>query len=720
MTTIKLTDQFGLDIDVQPSPDFSLPKYLQQVAALRFDSLDLTKLGGLTLDQPALQSLSTGLTLQGPISLGDGGTTLSAGGGTHASIKLITRASDLPGNDDSMKAPADVCYVAFGIEATASASLSGSSGALQFGASPSSTLQVVSCTRFPLKTGITLLQAVEQTVACFCVPFHSSDLAGLPEGQVAQVTLTGKLELSGTANLLATVNPLASAALPSPLPTASVSAGGSVTIGASCQIQGDYQIVARKLDAGAIRLAWYRKDTTAVTVQAKVSEGVSAGFGTTDLFSQVVSAISADPKVDLKELASAGVSDDQTLEIQSAVKAAVGRKLEIAVAGQLSASDSRTAAFLFEIDPSAWTAESQSAVDQALRGNLSALHAPGLPGVSIVRSIWDKVRRCGMELDVNLLGILNCRSIATLSLAGKIMYEPATGSLVITDQATAERIRSTQVNFGADTQKLRHVLAESFLITAAYHGAKQFIGAASLHCSHSFFELQNATNRSDMIRKLQTGVALGLLSEDEAAPPAGSADFGRTLFDVSADYDENLVSMMFLDASGAPVARERYETAGRAAIQFLVRPGDDDAVRLQPATDDTLWSRMKEIGQPGFAALFPGVAAPLVGAITADYSAIQWWADAMHGTAQELAKVRRWLAQNPTATSDDSEFQKLRQNLAGYLRRVAANTREEFGQPWGVIAMNQLVNGKGGARFLIIGPTLVCNKRRELAAATGH
>jgi hypothetical protein len=109
----------------------------------------------------------------------------------------------------------------------------------------------------------------------------------------------------------------------------------------------------------------------------------------------------------------------------------------------------------------------------------------------------------------------------------------------------------------------------------------------------------------------------------------------------------------------------------------------------------------------------------VLGAITADYSTIRWWADAMFETARQLAKVRLWLTQNPIAAPDDPAFQKLRKDLAGYLGGVAANTRDEFGAPWGLIAMNQLASRAAGARILISGPKLVHDKTRALAAGTG-
>jgi hypothetical protein len=716
MPTIALTDKFGLDIDAQLASTAALLQYVKQVPSLRFDDLDLKKVGGLTLDQPAIQSLSTGVSFQDPINFTGG--TFTASAGAHGSIKVICDADDLPGRDDSIDLPAGQCYLSFGIDAVVSAGVSLTSGKLQFGATPSTELQAECYSRFALKAGVTLLEALQQTVAGFSLPLNFQDLGSLVAGQIVRVALDGKLSLSGAADLLAITNPLASASLPAPLPAVSVTAGGSATIGVTCAIETDYEIVARRLEDGAVRLGWYHKSGTDVKVSAQVSEGLSAGFGTTDLLSEIVRVISADPQADLKEMANAGVPPDQAAAIQAAVRAAASRKLEIVVAAEFSAGVSRSANFLYDIIPSALTKASQQAVDKALCGDLTALHAEALPGITCVRSVWDNVRRRGLELDVNLLGILNYRSIATLSIEGKVLCEPATGALVITDQATAHRIQSTQVDWGADTQKLRHVLAESFLITAAYHAAKVMTGA-TLQCSHSFFELQNSTSRGDMLRKLQTGVVLGLLSEDEAKLPESASAFGRTLFVVSADYDDALVQGMFLDASGLPLSHETYETVGRNAIQFLVQPDDDDAVRRQPAIDDDLWRRMKREGQPGFAGLFPGVPAAFLGAITADYSTVQWWADAMRNTAQQLAAFQLWAAQHPAAAVGDPEFQKLREDLAKYLGQVAADTREEFGQPWGLIAMNQLASRRSGGKILITGPALVVNKRRAQAAVIG-
>jgi hypothetical protein len=345
------------------------------------------------------------------------------------------------------------------------------------------------------------------------------------------------------------------------------------------------------------------------------------------------------------------------------------------------------------------------------------LHGGALPGVTSVQSVWEKARKNGIRFDVNLLGILNIGSLSTLTTTGAVLYEPATGALVITDKLTAQRIRSTAVNFGADTQKLRHVMAESFLLTAAYQGSQQQVGGPALRCSHDFFDLDNDTSRDQMERDLRVAAALGLLSGADTIPPAGIDDFGRTMIHARTDYDSSLAAALFLDSGGAPLPQQLYENVGRAAIQLLVSEGDADAARREPALDDGLWSRMKAQGQPGFATLFPDLPAPLLGAVTADYTAIMWWADAMAGAGQRLAAIGKWFSQHSAPAPNDPEFQSLRQDLAAHLKKVAATTSEQFGEPWGLIAMDEASGRRAGASILIAGPKLVRMEQRALAAA---
>jgi hypothetical protein len=722
MPTIKLTDALGLDEDITLADRSALRQYFQQLPSLRLNNLDLAKLGGLTLDQPALTSLSTGVSFDKPIPIGAGSPDLSVSAGAHASFAIIKRVpgtTSLPDvSADDVDLPADSCYVSFGIDASVGANVGAGAGSLTFGVAPSSTITIVNYRTFPLHQGVTLLDALQGTVGGFVIPAGVDDLNALPQGALTTVTGTGSLTLSVTANLLAIANPLASVTLPGPLPALAVSAGGTATVNASYEISCSYQICARKLDSGKVRLGWYREQSSEIQVGATVSANVSASLGSTDLFSTIVVKISADPAADLNELAQAKLSDDEIAAIRDAVKAAVQRKLELALSAQLSATQSEDASFSYEIDLAALTPDSRKALEQALRGDLSSLHASSLPGISCMSSAWEKARTTGISFHVNLLGILNVGSIATLTKSGRVLYEPATGALVITDQLSAARIQSTQVNFGADTQKLRKVMSESFLITVAYSGAQRKTGGPALRFSHSYFDLENQTGVPQMLHMLRTGLALGLFSLQESAAPPGIQDFGRTMVHATTEYDDALATVVFLDPNGTPLTHPFYEQMGRNALQYLVSDTDQDAVRRKPAIDDALWAQMRAQGQPGIASLFPAVPPSFVAAITADYSAIVWWADAMTGAAQRLAKIRQWLDANPAASVDDATFQSLRADLADHLKRVVADTREEFGKPWGLLAMNEAAAHKPGATILVVGPRLVRSKERLLAAVS--
>src|SRR5512140_2520655 len=138
MPNIKLSDQAGLDIDVTPAPDSALLRYLQQIPSLKLDALDFKKIGGLTLAEPAVKSLASGVAFDQPVALGDRGLNLSIGVAAHASLQFgaspRTVVPDLvePGGT----------FVRFGIEASASADLTGKQDRLHFGASPSASLQL--------------------------------------------------------------------------------------------------------------------------------------------------------------------------------------------------------------------------------------------------------------------------------------------------------------------------------------------------------------------------------------------------------------------------------------------------------------------------------------------------------------------------------------------------------------------------------------------------
>jgi hypothetical protein len=305
-----------------------------------------------------------------------------------------------------------------------------------------------------------------------------------------------------------------------------------------------------------------------------------------------------------------------------------------------------------------------------------------------VRSIFSKFKQSSFSLRINLLGIFNYGSVSKLALAGSITYSPATGELVISDAATASRIASSSVNFGADDDKLCSLLAESFLITAAYRGSRAVVSPPELASSHLFFSMDNHADRRRVRRDTAIATALGF---NAPSIPDSITDFGHTSVLAEARYDDALLHSLFQHSHA------EYEAAGRRAIAMLVLPDGDDSFRRKPATDDALWQRMQE-GPTTFAGIFPR---EQVGGVTADYLAIQWWADSMVGTGKILAKM--------TGQADPSspEFARQRDDLAKHLRDVADNAKEQFGTPWGLVAMFLASGNRAAAEVRITGPRLV-------------
>jgi hypothetical protein len=217
--------------------------------------------------------------------------------------------------------------------------------------------------------------------------------------------------------------------------------------------------------------------------------------------------------------------------------------------------------------------------------------------------------------------------------------------------------------------------------------------------------------------ELDVAVALGL-PVDSSRYLAGIDEFGRTAAYAETCYDAALATALFLNQD-QPRPLEEYEQCGREAIQLLVTENDPDSYRRQPAIDNDLWARMKASGQPGFPALFPGLNPVQVAVITADYSVIVWWAQAMRTTGEALAAMRAFLAANPGANLNGADFQALRQKLAGRLTAVAANTKKEFGEPWGLVAMDRVSGRSAAAEWRVLGPRLTLALERPAQALSG-
>src|SRR5579885_2619238 len=576
MPTIPVTDQAGLLVDAQLNSNSGLARYLQDLAALKLSAPNLASLADLSLANLPVSSLQFGVETQ-PVA---GASPISAGATGTLSIQQAPEGDDL--------LAAGQTYLSLGLSLSVKSDPSVPVGGAVFGVCAGGAAALAKARPFPPETK--LPDALREMLGSYTVPLDAADLENLAPGTVVDVDARGNLTFHGSANLLATVS------LPAPVGPLSVTSGNSLEIGASFTLSGEYEIRVGKTSDSVVRLAYRRKTGTEIELSASAEAGITAGPGQTDLVALLLGAVSSDPKADAATLQAAGLSAEQMGDIQGAIKAAVDRRLALAASFALCSLDARESAFLYEVDLGALDDAGRASVGRALAGDLTAWREDALPaGVRMLRSLFTTLRQQTHTFKVNLLGIYNFGSVSKLALKGSVCYEPLSGELVIADSASASRIQSAAVNFGADPDKLRQLLAESFLITAAYHSSA-LAGGPQLAIRHTYFHLHSTTNQQTMKDELDVAGALGLLV-DSGRYLAGIDDFGRTAAYAETCYDAALATALFLNQD-QPRPVEEYEQCGREAIQLLVTEGDPDSYRRQPAIDNDLWARMKASGQP--------------------------------------------------------------------------------------------------------------------------
>jgi hypothetical protein len=725
MPTIKLTDQLGASVDAEINPDSAIAKYIKDLSNLKFPKLNFEELKNITLDQAPVTSLQTGIEFEQPVNIGVDDTEMKIGAGVSGSLTLLsTKDEQLFDPEvfaDSINIGPNQFYVGVGTSVTVSSGLTHKTGALSFGFDAGSEIALTSYRLFETAPGGTFpkfVDAVKESIAGFSLPGDLEDLARMPNGSVAAVEGNGNIKLSGTVDVLSVVNPLAVMSLPDPLGELKVSSGNAIKVGASFEIMGAYQIRVHKIGKDKVRLGYYKKRGTEFSVTASASAGVSAGVGNFDVIEAVMKAISSDPKVDIETLKNGGLNEAQFEAITKVVEAGISRKLEIALGFEFSSQETSEAAFLFEFELNRLDEAGRKALHNALDGDLSGLatNQEGLPvGVQFVRSIFTDIQKKRHALKFNLLGIYNSISVSTLVLKGKVLFDPATGEVIITDAATASRITASTLNFAADNEKLRKVMAESVLMTVAYKFSKLVTHTQpELAITHSYFELHSKTNATDLRNNLDVFEALGLIKVSEKQELIGGGNkFGKTTLFAETSYDDALVNILFLN-NGSPRSQSEYETAGRKALALLVQSDEDEAFRRKPAVDDALWKEMSKQGQPNLKfidALKPLNSAAL-GAVTTDYTVIKWWAEAMEEMSEGLAEMRKFLDEHPGIDPENKTFKSKRKKLGSKLKVVVSKTKKQFGDPWGLVAMDQASGGRAGARALITGPNLAVFRER--------
>jgi len=592
------------------------------------------------------------------------------------------------------------------------------SGKLAFGFTVGSTVCMSHYQSFATtSTTPTFQAALQASLQNYVIPFRPDDFAALGVGDVALIEGTGSLQVSGTVNLLTSVNPLVSVSSATLPTTLQIQGGGQISITATFTITGDLQIRVQKVDAGTVRMGIYRKRGAEFDVIVNPEVGITAGTSSTDFISAVLGAIGPNPFPSADQLEKAGLTADKQDAIVGALKAAIQRSLALSIQEELQAIASQEAAFLYEISLNDLAADGRTAIQGALRLNLSTLteSAQSLPqGIREIQNLLTTTRTKKLTLKLNILGIYNFASINDLTLKGTVLTDPASGEIVITDAATATHISGT-INFLADSDKLRKVLAQSFLITAAYRCSGLIAHSPSLKASYWHFDEHAKTDHPTMAAYLNVLSSLGLTSPAQVQQSLATAgDFGHSTFYVATDYDDALSQSLFLRSDGQPRALDEYEEIGRNAMKMLILPDGEDKFRLR-ALDAGIWPQVKSTGGTlvNLAELFPDLdPQSQIPMISVDYVLIEWWATTMAGMGKTLSAAKRFFSQTPPPATGSPAFEKVQADLWHQMANVASKTHDRFSDPWGLLAMDLASGQKSAASARIVSSGLTLRVER--------
>jgi hypothetical protein len=367
----------------------------------------------------------------------------------------------------------------------------------------------------------------------------------------------------------------------------------------------------------------------------------------------------------------------------------------VSIALNLSCSASRTdeAAVLYSIDLAGGdSAQTDAAIGAALRGDWT--HLEHLPNTRKLRNVVNEIHDNQHKAIINLLGIYNAESVAEFVRSCTILHDDS-GNVVITDKGSASRISTVQIPYAADPDKLRSALADAFLATVTYSAAAKGKLNATVSAQQTYSLYQRAFTRQEMTDVVRLGAQLGFF------PPAdwesiltSSPSFSHARVSIAAEYDSDSALKLFFTDPGKRTIRSQaeFERIGRTTMNTLIDPGDAAGeIRKRILADDRVWSAMVESGAVNSFRTIPGLAAlspTQLGAVTADWVDVRWWADTMSQIAKQLVQLISAIdASNAADPSLDPEFMKQRQKITTALAAVTRQAHAAFVGGWGLAVM---------------------------------
>ncbi len=707
---IAIKDEKGQQLLSTNLTDEGLGRYLKAAASLR-SVLPIAHVFSKPLsDADGARELA--LTLDQEVPVGKNNElSITAGGsvkiGLHASGSEIFAGSDLQA---PVTVPNGTAFSSLTLEALLKAGLAGTHGSIGFGFQAGTALRYAYFHPFNI-VGTTPIvgDAVKTMLSAAVFPADADDLQRLPVGAFVSLAGEGEVSFSGQATLSSTTNLLATPGLPI-VGSVAVTAGARVDIGAEWTASGGFELRLSKPDASTLHLAFHRRRGQSLSVSAKAMAGISATVRGKDLLATLMRAISPDPEADLLTLVDAKLDDASIEAIQQAIAASVDRSLTLSAQLQISALRDDQALFAYDIDLARLDDQGKAAIGEALHGRLSKIgeaSASESAPIRLVASAARQLRERKTSWRINLLGILNFGSFVELLQEGTLTFDPVSGALTAADKVSARRIRVKEKPLESDSEKLRKVLFESLMVTAAYQASRVLGATLTLTAEQMYLEQRGKTKRQDLEDHYRALIALGLCDDSERDARLGTdSDFGRSTFVIQNHFSSAACDAMFLDGAGKPHEREHYETIARQALLALI-PDNDPArsYRRFALEPDAMWERVRMAGA-ALGTVLPGHIRNDVlrlAVVRGDVFTIIWWAKAMSRAAEELSEMRAFLGQRNAATlATDKAFLKARGKLSDALAGVVAQTEARFDDPWDVLATDMAAARLGRLESVII------------------
>jgi hypothetical protein len=704
MADIKITDEVALTADLKISDTSPLAK--AKLSQLVTTGKQLFEDFGKPLDQADEQSVALGGTFSSPNLLSGDLNTLTAGAGMNCGLTISKSSDKLLFADDGFSPviPITPNQAWLGVEFDLTAAVTVGASANGVGVSfegdskvTCSTYSLFSVTVPPLPS---LHDACATGFSNFSLTTSAVAIRKQTPNTVNVIDVSGAVNLTVSLEQPFTLNALASANLPFN-ETASIQPSVTLKLATSLQVSGDFLVRCYKMSDSVLRIGLYKKHGSTLTASFTAGAGIGGDIGSDDVLGALLNT--ALPGVDS---AKAGITGDNAKALNEVIKGGIDRSLSAQLNATCSAATTHEAAVLYEIQlNSGDQVATDKALGLALHGDWTTMEA--LPNARRIRNIAVETVEKKRSLTVNLLGFYSATSTTDYLKACTILIDDS-GQMTITDKLDASRISASTGPYAADSDKLRQALMEDFLCTATYAAMG---GKLNLKLSivQSYLDYKSKMSWDEMHENVLLGYALNLI-------PQGSLDamlnatpsFYHACVNGTVHYDTPaLLNIFYKDpASQTQRSRVELEQVGRNVMCTLLDPSDDtDAVRRSILKNDNAWTQMDSIGNPAVFNTIPylsHLSVTELGAVSADWISIVWWADALSKIAPALSSAIVALgkapADNPT---QDPAFMKARAKLANVLGAVTRNTDAAFVHGWGAAVMFALSGNHGSAEMVL-------------------